>query len=73
MSSAHSNQTLLINILNTMYNDNLQQIRNFTSSINPLNNSNSQIRNLMFQTLNRQNASRHTSRTTNAERTRLLP
>ena len=41
----------LINILNTMYNDNLRQIINFTDALNNLNNSNNQIRNLLVQLL----------------------
>ena len=45
-------QTLLIEILNSMYNDNLGQINNFTSHINNLNETNIQIRNLLVQLLN---------------------
>ena len=42
-------QLLLINILNTMYNDNLRQIYSYNKSINSLNNTNIQIRNLLIQ------------------------
>ena len=47
-----SNETLfLVNILNTMYNDNLRQINNLNETLNNLNNSNNQIRNLLIQIL----------------------
>ena len=50
----NSNDTLfLVNILNTMYNDNLRQINNLSETLNNLNNSNNQIRNLLVQLLNR--------------------
>lgn len=42
----------LVNILNTMYNDNLRQINNLTETLNNLNNSNNQIRNMLVQLLN---------------------
>ena len=42
---------LLINILNTMYNDNLRQINNLNETLNNLNNTNNQIRNLLVQIL----------------------
>jgi hypothetical protein len=45
-------QVLLINILNTMYNDNLRQINNITDTLNNLNDTNNQIRNLLVQLLN---------------------
>jgi hypothetical protein len=45
-------QLLLINILNTMYSDNLRQINNITDTLNNLNNTNNQIRNLLVQLLN---------------------
>jgi len=49
-----SNETLfLVNILNTMYNDNLRQITNLTEMLNNLNNSNNQIRTILVQLLNR--------------------
>jgi hypothetical protein len=41
-------QLLLINILNTMYNDNYRQINNLTAS-------NNEIRNLLTRVLNNQN------------------
>ena len=48
-----TNDTLfLVNILNTMYNDNLRQINNLSETLNNLNNSNNQIRNLLVQLLN---------------------
>jgi len=50
----NSNDILfLVNILNTMYNDNLRQINNLSETLNNLNNSNNQIRNLLVQLLNR--------------------
>jgi len=48
-------QLLLINILNTMYNDNLRQINNINDTLNNLHNTNNQIRNLLIQLLNSQN------------------
>jgi hypothetical protein len=54
-------QLLLINILNTMYNDNLRQINNITESLNNLNNTNNQIRNLLVQLL-------HSPQTNNSSR-----
>jgi len=45
-------QLLLINILNTMYNDNLRQINFITSSLNNLVDTNDQIRSLIVQILN---------------------
>ena len=48
----NNNETLfLVNILNTMYNDNLRQINNLTSTLSNLNNSNNQIRDLLVQLL----------------------
>ena len=41
----------LLNILNTMYNDNLRQINNLIEILNNLNNSNNQIRNTLVQLL----------------------
>ena len=51
----NNEQLLLIDILNSMYNDNLRQINNFTTSINSLNENNTQIRNLLVQILNNPN------------------
>jgi hypothetical protein len=48
-------QLLLINILNGMYNDNLQQLNNLNDTIHSLNESNRQIRNLLIQILNNNN------------------
>lgn len=42
---------LLINILNTMYNDNLRQITNINETLNNLNDANNQILNLLVQLL----------------------
>ena len=57
------NETIfLINILNTMYNDNLRQINNLTETLTNLNNSNSQIRNLLVQLLNSNQGNRHSRR-----------
>ena len=56
ISGVSNEQLLLIDILNSMYNDNLRQINNFTSYISNLNESNTQIRNLLIQIL--QNPSR---------------
>jgi hypothetical protein len=51
-TNLNNEQTLLINILNTMYNDNIRQIYNYTDSLNSLNDTNIQIRNLIYQILN---------------------
>ena len=45
-------QLLLINILNTMYNDNLRQINSITDTLNNFVDTNNQIRNLLIQLLN---------------------
>jgi hypothetical protein len=45
----NNEQLLLINILNTMYNDNIRQIYNCNDTITLLNQTNTQIRNLLFQ------------------------
>jgi hypothetical protein len=45
----NNEQLLLINILNTMYNDNIRQIYNCNDTISLLNQTNTQIRNLLFQ------------------------
>lgn len=63
-----SNETLfLVNILNTMYNDNLRQINSVNETLNNLINSNNQIRNLLVQLLNRNQGQtrRNDSRRTN--------
>jgi len=57
MSNFTSEQSLLLNILNSMYNDNFRQINTLYESINTLNESNIQIRNLIFQIMNIQNNS----------------
>lgn len=66
-------QLLLINILNTMYTDNLTQINNLTNTLNTLYNSNTQIRNLLVQLLNtntnsNSNSNSNTRRTSNNRR-----
>jgi len=45
-------QLLLVNILNTMYNDNLRHINSITETLNSLLDSNNQIRILLTQILN---------------------
>jgi len=55
-------QLLLINILNTMYNDNLRQINNITDMLNNLNDRNNQIRNLLVQLLNSTQTTNNNSR-----------
>jgi hypothetical protein len=45
-------QLLLLNILNTMYNDNLRQINTIQALLNNLNNANNQIRNILIELLN---------------------
>ena len=59
--SISNEQLLLIDILNTMYNDNLNQIQNLTSS-------NNEIRNLIIRLLNNNNNQRGSSRA-NRQRT----
>lgn len=56
--SISNEHLLLIDILNTMYNDNLRQINNLTES-------NNQIRNLIIQILNNQNNSQRRNNTNN--------
>lgn len=45
---------LLVNILNTMYNNNIRQINNITETLNNLYNTNNQIRNLLVNILHSQ-------------------
>ena len=61
-------QVLLMNILNTMYNDNLRQINSVTEMLNNLNESNNQIRGLLVQLLGTQNS--HNSASSNFRRNR---
>lgn len=63
---------LLINILNTMYNDNLRQINNITDSLNNLYDTNNQIRNLLIQLLsaNQTSGSNHRRNGFNERRNR---
>ena len=58
-SNISNENRLLIDVLNNMYNDNLSQIHNFTNSINNLNESNSQIRNIFVQILSNQSRRRN--------------
>ena len=44
-----SEQNLLIDMLKTMYEDNIEQINSMTNSINNIRNANSQIRNLLME------------------------
>ena len=61
-------QLLLIDILNSMYNDNIRQINTLNNSINNLTENNNQIRNLLIQILN---TSTNANTTTNASRRNL--
>lgn len=57
-------QLLLINILNSMYNDNLRQITYLNETLNNLNNTNNQIRNSLVQIL----SNPYTSQSNNSRR-----
>jgi len=59
-------QLLLVNILNTMYNDNLRHINSITDTLNSLLDSNNQIRILLTQILNSNQSS--SRRNNNANR-----
>lgn len=59
---------LLVNILNTMYNDNLRQINNLTETLNNLNNSNTEIRNLLVQLINTNQGNNHNTRRNQSRR-----
>lgn len=62
-------QLLLVNILNTMYNDNLRHINSITETLNSLVESNNQIRILLTQILNsNQNSYSNNSRRNNNRR-----
>ena len=62
-------QLLLVNILNTMYNDNLRHINSITETLNSLVHSNNQIRILLTQILNsNQNSYSNNSRRNNNRR-----
>jgi hypothetical protein len=58
-------QLLLVNILNTMYNDNLRHINSITETLNSLLDSNNQIRILLTQILNSNQSSSNNSRRNN--------
>ena len=59
-----SEQLLLINILNDMYNENIRQINNYHDAITGLNEANNNIRATLIQMLN-VNGVRRTSQNTN--------
>jgi hypothetical protein len=58
-------QLLLVNILNTMYNDNLRHINSITETLNSLLDSNNQIRILLTQILNSNQSLNNNSRRNN--------
>jgi hypothetical protein len=60
----------IINILNSMYNDNIRQMDNLTETLNNLNNSNNQIRNLLIQIINNNRQTINTNRVPNRNRNR---
>jgi hypothetical protein len=66
-SQISNEHLLLIDILNSMYNDNLRQITNITNTLNSLNNNNNQIRSLLVQILD-VNSSRRNNFTERSER-----
>jgi len=68
-SIINNEQLLLINILNTMYNDNIRQINNITDTLHNLNNTNNQIRNLLVRLLNSPSI-QNTNTNTNTNNTR---
>jgi hypothetical protein len=62
-------QLLLVNILNTMYNDNLRHINSITETLNSLVDTNNQIRNSLIQILNsNQGSSRRNNNNNNNNR-----
>lgn len=61
-----SEQVLLVNILNDMYNENSRQINNYHDAITGLNESNNNIRTTLIQILNVNGNRRTTSNTTPA-------
>jgi hypothetical protein len=63
-------QNLLINLLQTMYNDNIQQINTMNNSINNLRNANTQIRNILVQILNSRQNTQNTQNRTNTSQNR---
>jgi len=58
-------QLLLVNILNTMYNDNLRHINSITETLNSLLDTNNQIRILLTQIFNSNQSSNNNSRRNN--------
>ena len=61
-----SEQVLLVNILNDMYNENSRQINNYHDAISGLNEANNNIRTTLIQMLNVNGIRRTTSNTTPA-------
>ena len=61
-------QLLLVNILNTMYNDNLRHINSISETLNSLLDSNNQIRILLTQMLNSNQTFNNNSRRNNNRR-----
>ena len=61
-STISNQQNQLVSILQRMYNDNIRQINNMTTSINNIRNSNTQIRSLLVQILNHSNTNQTTTR-----------
>ena len=61
-------QLLLVNILNTMYNDNLRHINSISETLNSLLDSNNQIRILLTQMLNSNQNYNNNSRRNNNRR-----
>lgn len=69
LSNISNEQILLIDILNSMYNDNIRQIHNYNRIVNDLNEKNNYIRHLLIQILNtsrRNNSNTNTNTNTNA-------
>jgi hypothetical protein len=63
--SISNEQLLLINILNSMYNDNIRQINLYSEYIQSLNENNNQIRNLLVELLYLQMPRQQTTRRNN--------
>ena len=54
-SNISNEQLYLIDLLNTMYNDNVRQIQNYNNILNELNENNNNIRQFLIQILNTSN------------------
>ena len=61
---------LLINILNTMYNDNIQQINYVTNTLNNLQQNNNHIRDLLIQLLGTEQNTTYFNNVNNSRRNR---